>query len=568
MRIRERARVVPFLRQCWSARAAAGRRRLDAADPAVRRLSAEGFPLRGRTVDHYSAAAAATADLRTVTDLLESEGIPYFLVPGHDPLRKVVGVEEQYRREFLRLAGEQLRRTAGYVAALGQSGVPSRVVLWADGRLPRSIRSARALRLGVVRLGPVGQILGGLDTGCEVEFWRQGHELDGAAADAGWLTVPTRQLGEVFSGALVAPRVNRVTEVLPADARKPASITLGGHGFPTFEPFAEPGVDEVLFPIDVVYTWVDGSDPVLAAKREAHRDGTTGLIAAREVGSSRYTSHDELKYSLRSLEMYADFIRHIYIVTDGQKPHWLNEDAEGITVVDHRDILPAEALPVFNSHAIESRLHRIPGLSEHYLYFNDDVFVNRPVEAGRFFHGNGIALLPFSPFKLGVGAPQSEEPAPNSAGKNVREVILRAHGRYITNKFLHTPHPQLLSVMKELHDLGIPELESTTRSRFRSIRDVAPAATLHHHWAMVTGRAVPGEYSFRYVELGKPDLRERLARLANAADVDFFCLNDVSTDDARRDAIRGTAHTFLERRFPFASRFEKTLAKTPVRTGG
>jgi hypothetical protein len=260
------------------------------------------------------------------------------------------------------------------------------------------------------------------------------------------------------------------------------------------------------------------------------------------------------------LETYAGFVRHVYLVTDSQLPAWLDPEAEGLTVIDHRDILPADALPVFNSHAIESRLHHLPGLSERYLYFNDDVFINRPVCAERFFHGNGIgngiARIPLSPLKLGVGAPHPLEPAPNSAGKNAREVIRRFHGRHITHKSLHTPHPQLLSVMREMEDLGIEELERTSYSRFRSPSDVAPATTLHHHWAIVTGRAVPADYRFRYVQLGTPDMRRRLACLAAGEDIDFFCLNDVDTAPAARAAARAAIHTFLERKYPFPSRFE------------
>jgi hypothetical protein len=256
--------------------------------------------------------------------------------------------------------------------------------------------------------------------------------------------------------------------------------------------------------------------------------------------------------------MHAGFVRHVYLVTDGQTPSWLDVNAPGLTVVDHRDILPASALPVFNSHAIETCLYRIEGLSEHYLYLNDDVFFGRPVRAEHFFHGNGIARIPFSPFKLGLGLPHGMEPAPNSAGKNVRRVIQEHHDRFITNKFLHTPHPQLLPVMREIAEAGFPEVERTTHSRFRSTDDVAVAATFHHHWAMLTGRAVPGDYSFRYMDVGRPDLHDRLARLRKHNDVDFFCINDVDTDVAARDTAQRAVNGFLDWKFPFPSRFERS----------
>ncbi|AYN40675.1 hypothetical protein D9753_19285 [Streptomyces dangxiongensis] len=563
----------------WALCAAPARRRLRAGVPGLRRITCGPARLYGRTVAAYTAADAAADDLEQVCALMEAAGVPYFLVPaeqGAGTPRPVVGVEESHRGAVLAQAARHLARTAGYVGAVGPDGAVTAAVLWADGRLPRALRRAPVLRTGVVRLGPGGQVLTGLETGCDLEFWRYGREL---GRDPGHLTVPGSRLADDFGPALVAPRRNAVSEVLPDTARQPATVTADvttapatataatpmapRRRVPTFAAFAEPGIDEVCFPVDVVYTWVDGDDPAMAVKRRAHQVLSDNVIAGRETGASRYTSHDELRYALRSLEMYAGFVRHVYLVTDSQVPAWLDPEAAGLTVVDHRDILPADALPVFNSHAIESRLHRIPGLSEHYLYFNDDVFINRPVGAGHFFHGSGIARIPLSPLKLGAGAPHPLEPAPNSAGKNAREVIRRFHGRYATHKSLHTPHPQLLSVMREMEGLGIEELERTSYSRFRSTADVAPASTLHHHWAIATGRAVPADYRFRYVELGTPDMRRRLARLAAGDDVDFFCLNDVDTDPADRAAAQAAIGAFLERKYPFPSRFERRARGGP-----
>lgn len=555
LRLWSAARLWPLLRS-------RSRRRLRRAVPGLRRVSFGPLRLYGPTVARYTVAEAAEADLDQVCTLLESSGVPYFLVPvehGSGTPRQVVGVAEEHRATVLAGARRQFAGTAAYVGAVAPDGTVPTAVLWADGRLPGALRRAAVLRTGLVRLGPVGQVLSGLEAGCDIEFWRQGRDLGG---DPAHLSVPGEQLEDVFGTALVAPRRNPVSEVLPEAARETAAARGHRRTVPTFTAFAEPGIDEVLFPVDAVYTWVDGNDPAMAAKRRAHQERSDNDIAARETGDSRYTSHDELKYALRSLEMYAGFVRNVYLVTDAQVPSWLDPGAEGLTVVDHRDILPADALPVFNSHAIESRLHHIPGLSDHFLYFNDDVFVNRPVGAAHFFHGNGIARIPFSPLKLGVGAPHPLEPAPNSAGKNTREVVRRFHGRQITRKSLHTPHPQLLSVMREMESLGIEELRRTSYSRFRSTSDLAPASTLHHHWAIATGRAVPAEYLFRYVQLGSPDMKQRLARLAAGEDIDFFCLNDVDTPPAARAAAQRAIGAFLERRYPFPSRFERR-AGTP-----
>ncbi|MFD7434677.1 stealth conserved region 3 domain-containing protein [Streptomyces sp. NPDC059861] len=550
----------------WALRASRARRRLRADVPGLRRVACGPARLYGRTVTGFTAAEAAATDLERVCALLEAADVPYFLVPadqGHAGLRQVIGVAQTHRGTVLDAAARHFARTAAFAGAVGPDGTVTTAVLWADGGLPRALRRSSVLRTGEVRLGPQGQVLGGLESGCDIEFWRHGRDL---GADPGHLTVPGVQLPDAFGTALVAPRRNPVSEVLPVSAQRPAVVDAQSRSVPTFAPFAEPRIDEVCFPVDAVYTWVDGADPAMAAKRRAHQAASENVIAPRETGDSRYTSHDELKYALRSLEMNAGFVRHVYLVTDSQVPDWLDPEAEGLTVVDHRDILPAEALPVFNSHAIESRLHHIPGLSERYLYFNDDVFINRPVRAEHFFHGNGIARIPLSPLKLGIGDPHPLEPAPNSAGKNTREVIRRFHGRQITHKSLHTPHPQLMSVMREMEQLGIEELERTSYSRFRSTSDVAPASTLHHHWAIATGRAVPADYRFRYVQLGTPDMRRRLARLEAGEDIDFYCLNDVDTDPAERAAAQAAIHGFLERKYPFASRFERAAGVAPQPT--
>ncbi len=140
--------------------------------------------------------------------------------------------------------------------------------------------------------------------------------------------------------------------------------------------------------IDIVYLWVDGSDPKWMAKRKAYLGELSGNWANCK---GRFADNDELKISLRSVEMYAPWIRKIFIVTDDQVPVWLNTSHPKIQIVDHAKILPAESQPCYNSCIIEHHLHKIPGLSEHFLYANDDMLINRPVTPEDFF---GKDLLP------------------------------------------------------------------------------------------------------------------------------------------------------------------------------
>ena len=129
--------------------------------------------------------------------------------------------------------------------------------------------------------------------------------------------------------------------------------------------------------IDLVYLWVDGSDPEWLARRCAFTGQKFDNTEANCKG--RYADNDELKYNLRAVEMYAPWIRHVFIVTDGQTPAWLDTSNPKVTVVNQNDIIPEVSRPCYNSSLIEHFLYRIPGLSEYFLYANDDMFLNRPV---------------------------------------------------------------------------------------------------------------------------------------------------------------------------------------------
>ncbi|MFI7275648.1 stealth family protein [Streptomyces sp. NPDC049879] len=530
------------------------------SDQAIRAVEAGGTVFYGRTVTRFNAADAAARNLGLVCDALESADIPYFLVPGRSRTRHVVGVRHADRKRLLSV----LRRTYGgsalYAMRANAETLPADAVLYADGSLPAALKRQDTMRFGELLLGPAGEVLADFDHACEVEFWRDGKRfLEDAKLVERRGTLRSLAPAPVVAESLVAPRYNAVTDTLPPEALVPATLTVAGRAHPTWEGFSHPLADTVDFPVDVVYTWVDGADPELAAKRDAYRaQAGAPRINARELGASRYESHDELRYSLRSLEMYAPFVRTIHIVTDGQTPDWLDTSAPGIRIVDHKEIFAdPSVLPVFNSHAIESQLHRIPGLSERYLYLNDDFFVGRPVDAGYFFHGNGIAKLPTAPFQIGLGEPHPDEPAPNSSGKNAARLLLRQHGRLVVNKFKHAPQPQIRAVMEELEALFPEEIARTAASRFRSLTDVSMTATLHHHHAYLTGRAVPGRYTMRYADIGRPESAEVLAEIAGTRKYDFFCLNDVQTPEEEKENAAARLRGFLEAYFPLPSRFER-----------
>jgi hypothetical protein len=541
----------------WQLRTMRRRRRAAVTDPVLRPVAVRGQQLYGRVVTDFTAAGAAAANLGLVVAALEEQGIPYFLLPG-SRTRHTVGVNAVDREQFLTALEERNARKAVFIGRPMPGGKLRHPALFLDGVLPAKLRSAPTLRIGENHLGPAGQLLAGPELACDVEFWEDGAQLlAGEDGPRRLAKVQPQASEDVFAESLVAPRANGVTDVLPASEQQPATVRVGDRELPTFAPFTLPTVNDVTFPVDVVYTWVDGEEPAMRAKRARHQKRGTAEILDKETNASRYTSHDELKYSLRSLAMYADFVRHIYLVTDGQRPHWLDDTVPGLTVVDHRDIFPPDVLPVFNSHAIETRLHHIEGLSDHYLYFNDDVFVGRRVTAEHFFHGSGLMRIPVSPLKIGIGKPHAEETATNSASKNVRRLLLERFGKMTTNNFMHTPLPQQRATLRELEELFAEDVRRTTASRFRSPQDIAMTAPLLYSYALLTGRGVPGSFSFRYVNISRPDAEQRLADLRRTRRFDFFCLNDVDVPPEERERVGARMHDFLEHYFPFPSPFEK-----------
>ncbi|MGW0602904.1 stealth family protein [Streptomyces sp. NPDC002640] len=568
----EKARRAAEAQRVKEQRIAERRAAMLAADPAVAELTAQDRVYYGRVVGSFTSDAARARNLHLVTDALEHAGLDYWMVPGTSPQRHVVGMRITDRKAFLTSLRELYGQAPLYISRSTADDWPEETALYADGGLPVTLKRSRVVRFTELQLGPAGQLLSGFEQGCDVEFWQEGDDLLAALAAADEDPEAARKATDRLSslrtqfpqsalpGALVAPRSNAVSDSVPAEARVPATRRIQGRSHPTFRDFSLPALEAVDFDIDVVYTWVDGSDPRLAAQREAYRVGSPVPLRthSRESGASRYTNHDELKYSLRSLEMYAPFVRNIFVVTDGQTPSWLDTSVAGIRVVDHKEIFTdPSALPVFNSHAIGTQLHHVEGLSERYLYFNDDVFAGRPLTPEHFFHGNGIAKLPFSPAQYGLGSPLKDEPAPNSAGKNVRRLLLERHGRMAVNKFMHTPHPQIRTVMREIEELFAEDVERTSRSRFRDVTDIGMGASMHHHHAYMTGRAVPGTYKLRYVDVARDNAPDRLAELLETRRFDVFCLNDVHSPAEQHQAIHERMHGFLEQYFPFPSRFER-----------
>ena len=221
--------------------------------------------------------------------------------------------------------------------------------------------------------------------------------------------------------------------------------------------------------IDLVYLWVDGNDPELKQKRLYWQNQYGAKVDPQATDKCRFIDNQELKYSLRSVEKYAPWINNIFIVTDNQIPEWLNTNNEKIHIIDHKDIMPTEALPTFNASAIETCICNIKNLSEYFLFANDDMFFADYTEPSFFFTEKGYPI-----FRVGTAITNKHLADCNYFRmlKNAY-ILIEKEFRYKLN---YEPHHNIDAYRKsdfiECNKIFKNQIEKTTFSKFRSDTDV------------------------------------------------------------------------------------------------
>jgi hypothetical protein len=310
------------------------------------------------------------------------------------------------------------------------------------------------------------------------------------------------------------------------------------------------------FEVDLVYLWVDGSDAEWQKKKQLY----TGVLADdSEVNcAGRYISNDELKYSLRSVEKHAPWIRKIFIVTDNQQPSWLNTANPKIQVVDHKEIFPPESLPSFNAIVIEYYLYKIPGLAEHFLLANDDMFFNADLKPEYFFAEDGYPNIYLKRKIFGKWHHRFKTLSGKKLGQ-YRQVVVDAavlvnkkFGKYYTG----IPHHNIDAYRKSDYRVAVEEVfkneaESSRMNRIRSYEDLHRSAFSYYALAIGHGHLkYVGRKQSGRILAHRHDFRKFIQRYHPL----LFCLNDSQqvTDEHRKKV-----KPFLEEMFPGKSAFEK-----------
>lgn len=329
--------------------------------------------------------------------------------------------------------------------------------------------------------------------------------------------------------------------------------------------------------IDFVVLWVDGTDPEWQRERACYRP--EDLNNGSEV--NRYRDWGLMRYWFRGVECFAPWVNKVFFVTNGQLPQWLNPDHPKLRLIRHEDYIPHQYLPTFNSNVIELWLHRIPELGEHFVLFNDDMFLTAPVQPEDFFR-NGLpreaALMDMAT------APGPEDCLPHMQinnfalinrhfnkkevlRKNAGKIFSLHYGSDLLRNFLllpfqyfscfrdsHLPTSYLKSTFVKVWEEEGELLEQCGNNRFRSKSDLT-------HWLMKCWQICEGNFSVRSKRWGRhyelwEDSIEEICGSLEKEKYRAVCLNDSKTD-IDFEKIRKRLTDSFEKIFPKPSAFEK-----------
>ena len=334
-------------------------------------------------------------------------------------------------------------------------------------------------------------------------------------------------------------------------------------------------------PIDFVVPWVDGGDPAWQAEKDRHAAEMTDEARARWLdGAQRYRDWGFLKYWFRGVEKFAPWVNKVHFVTWGHLPGWLDAGHPKLHVVNHSDFIPAEYLPTFSSRCIDLNLHRIPGLAERFVYFNDDTFLTAPTKPSDFFRGGlpcDAAII--SPIYLKDNGVRAEINAlyvinerfrkrdviranpmkwfsPRYGTALVRTLTQLPYGLFTGFYVHHLPVSYLKSTFAEVW-ARVPEvLSRACAHRFRDDRDVNQ--WIMQYWQYCTGTFAPRSPKAGSMYEGAGKACEAAADIASGRHK-MLCWNDAAQIDADAfESMRTEIDAAFAAILPERSSFERT----------
>ena len=478
---------------------------------------------------HATPRESMIEDLLFIADAFDAANVPFLLVRGNDD-RPVLAVHWKHRK---RARAALLESMAGEPFYSKAPGAPALLV--ADGKLARDPK-ARVMRLYRPRIEPIGRLRYGAGMAVQLEFWRRNGDV------------------------VETPVENSLTRVtIPVDEVVETTVDLYGRTWKTIEGMFDQLASDVDFDIDLVFSWVDGT--AIEFQRARAKRMASYVVGDGDDSEARYRQIDELRYALRSVYMFAPWVRRIFIATDSPRPAWLADDPRVTIMPSEKFFKDLSDLPTHNSHAVEAQLHRIPGISEHFLYSNDDMFFGRPVRPDLFFSPGGISKFVEAETRIGLGQNAVHRSGFENAARVNRELLQQRFGRITTRHLEHCAAPLRKSVLFEMEREFSAEFARTTASPFRSATDISVTNSLYHYYGLMTGRAVvQTDARVKYIETTLATSLKEMDTLLKKRSMDMFCLNDGSKPEISVETRTSAVISFLERYFPFPAPWEKTVA--------
>jgi hypothetical protein len=332
--------------------------------------------------------------------------------------------------------------------------------------------------------------------------------------------------------------------------------------------------------IDIVIPWVDGSDPKWLAEKKQYQPDLN-----IDASICRYRDWGLLKYWFRGIDKYAQWVNKIFFVTWGHIPEWLDTNNNKIEIIKHSDYLPEDYRPTFNSNTIMINLHRIKGLSENFVIFNDDFYIINKTNDKDFFINN----IPCDNIALNVHCPKKSQSAQNlcfnDAGvinehfdfkttfkknrnlwynwKNGKEIIrtitLSKCPRYPGFYYHHLPQGYRKSTFEKVWKAEYDYLDKVSKNKFRTTEDV-------NEWLMKDWQIVEGNVKIRNQKLGDvfhmrdnlmPEQGNKIAEYIEKQKEKCIVINDGQLIGSKSQEALPKIVDAFEKIFPEKSSFEK-----------
>lgn len=342
-----------------------------------------------------------------------------------------------------------------------------------------------------------------------------------------------------------------------------------------------------LMKIDFIITWVDGNDPIWKEEKTKYSGKTSGDNRVK-----RYRDWDFLNYWFRSIESCAPWVNKIHFVTYGHVPVWLNTKHPKLNIVNHKDYIPAQYLPTFSCRPIELNLHRIPGLTENFVYFNDDMFLLQPVKMEDFFrdglpcdtailnasHISGLDINGdfLKPENYNTSNVMNLVPINRNFDKKrsikmnfgkwfsikygmealIRTALLLPWSNFTGFRNLHLPYSYKKKTFEEVWEKEEHLLDRACRHKFRDCTDIS--SRVMSFWQIAAGEFAPrSPHEGKYYSICNDELKnEQLFKAIGNKKHKMVCIND-EYSGSDFESVKDRLIDCFGKAFPSKSTFEK-----------